>query len=246
MSENKIQPYLVPLSIIVAGAFIAGGIYLSGGISGAGQTAQVGDIQQAKLPTVRKVEASRDHIRGDINAKIVIVEYSDLQCPFCSQFHATMKQVIDKYGANKQVAWVYRNFPLSSIHPEARPAAIAAECVAKLKGNDTFWNFADAIFLDQNNIGSAMFTKLAQTAGISADDFNKCIADPDIAKIIADEEQEISAQGAQGTPFSVVFKDKKAIGVIPGALPYAQVEVAIEQAINPGKTPAAPQVQPTN
>jgi predicted DsbA family dithiol-disulfide isomerase len=78
---------------------------------------------------------------------------------------------------------------------------------------------------------------LALAEGISASDLDKCVADPAIAKRVADDEKEIMSQGVQGTPFSVVFKDGKVIGVINGAQKYPDVETAIEQAINPTKTP---------
>jgi protein-disulfide isomerase len=142
-----------------------------------------------------------------------------------------MKQVIDKYGANKQVAWVYRHFPLDSLHPEARPAAIASECIAKAKGNDAFWRFADATFANQAGMNEAFYESFAGQEGISAADFQKCITDPATAQLVAEDEQEVLSQGAQGTPFSVVFKEGKVVGVIPGALPYAQVEASIEASL---------------
>lgn len=87
---------------------------------------------------------SADHIFGNPNAGVKIVEFSDLQCPFCARFHPTLKQIIQEYDG--QVAWVYRHFPLASIHPSARPAAIGSECAAELGGNNAFWKFVDAVF----------------------------------------------------------------------------------------------------
>lgn len=103
----------------------------------------------AKAAAALKADAfvpvtAKDHIRGDINkAKLVLVEYSDFECPFCTRFHSTMVQVIKDY--NGQVAWVYRHYPLS-FHPTAQPAAEASECVTKVGGNDAFWKFADQAF----------------------------------------------------------------------------------------------------
>lgn len=85
-----------------------------------------------------------DHVNGDRNAKVLLVEYSDFQCPFCQRFHPTTKQVLDQYG--KDVALVYRHYPLDQIHPFARPTAEASECVAEIGGNDAFWKFTDTVF----------------------------------------------------------------------------------------------------
>jgi len=85
-----------------------------------------------------------DHIRGNKDAKITIIEYSDFACPFCSRFHGTMLQILEEY--NGQVRWVYRDFPLPQLHPNAQKVAEAAECIAAQNGEETFWNFADAYY----------------------------------------------------------------------------------------------------
>lgn len=92
--------------------------------------------------------ASTDHVRGNRNARIAMIEYSDLQCPFCKQFHPTAQRVVDEYKG--QVLWVYRHFPLDQgpnpLHPVARRAAEGSECVAELAGEDGFWKYVDAVF----------------------------------------------------------------------------------------------------
>lgn len=100
------------------------------------------DTQGTKL-SIRPPSAD-DHIIGSPTAPIVLVEYSDFQCPFCKMIHPSLKQIVSE--SNGQIAWVYRDFPLYQIHPEAENSANAAECIAALKGNDAFWKFGDAIF----------------------------------------------------------------------------------------------------
>jgi protein-disulfide isomerase len=94
---------------------------------------------------VAPIDASKDHIRGNENAQVAVIEYSDFQCPYCARVHPTIKQVLDTYG--DKVMWVYRQFPLpATLHPLARNAAEVSECVAELGGNDAFWQYADLVF----------------------------------------------------------------------------------------------------
>lgn len=85
-----------------------------------------------------------DHLRGNKNAKIALIEYSDFECPFCQRFHPTMLRVLNDYADD--VTWVYRHFPLDSLHPKARPFALASECAYTQKGDDAFWDMADIFF----------------------------------------------------------------------------------------------------
>lgn len=86
-----------------------------------------------------------DHIVGDINtAKIIIVEYSDFDCPFCKVFHSTMHRVVK--DSNGEVAWVYRHYPIPQLHPDAFKKAEATECAWEQGGNEAFWKYADRLF----------------------------------------------------------------------------------------------------
>lgn len=103
-----------------------------------------GEFDEWQEVDVRAVDEN-DHIRGSADASIVIVEYSDFECTFCISFHATMKGIMDKYGADNDVAWVYRHLPLEQLHPNAKTIAQASECVSELGGTDKFWEFADLV-----------------------------------------------------------------------------------------------------
>lgn len=82
-----------------------------------------------------------DHILGNPDAQIVIIEYSDLECPYCKKFGETMKEMVTESNGN--IAWVYRHWV---VHQNALPKAGASECVAKIKGNDAFWKYIDLVF----------------------------------------------------------------------------------------------------
>ena len=90
-----------------------------------------------------KAISDGDHILGNRNASVKIVEFADMECPFCKRFHVTMQQVVK--DSNGQVAWVYRHFPLDQLHSKARKEAEAVECAAEMGGNEKFWAYLDRI-----------------------------------------------------------------------------------------------------
>lgn len=97
--------------------------------------------------TVLAPVTEADHILGDVNAEVTIIEYSDLECPFCARFQETKNEIMTSYPG--KVRWVMRHFPLSDIHPHAKSYAYAAECANELGGNDAFWSMTDYIFKNQ-------------------------------------------------------------------------------------------------
>ncbi len=105
-----------------------------------------GTRENTKTPIANGMRpvTSDDHIVGNINAKIIIVEYSDLECPFCKVFHNTMHQVVEQ--SNGDVAWVYRHYPIAQLHPKAFREAEATECAWAQKGNEGFWKYIDKLF----------------------------------------------------------------------------------------------------
>jgi protein-disulfide isomerase len=107
-------------------------------------TGVTGKMSADQFATVDPVTAS-DHMRGSLEDQVFLIEYSDFECPYCKSFHPTAQRILQDYD---QVAWVYRHFPLESIHAKARPAALASECIAELGGNEAFWAFADEAFAD--------------------------------------------------------------------------------------------------
>lgn len=216
-----------PMAIIIAGLFIAIAVFIGllyspnkgGTTAGTGAAAQ-----PSKIPAATDGE----HIVGDIhNAKITLVEYSDLQCPFCSRFHPIIEKVVADYGG--KVAWVYRQFPLSQIHPEALPAAVASECVASMKGNAAFFSFINGIFVNQQRIGTSLYHEVAGKLDISAADLDACITKADSMTHIHDSFNDAVAAGGQGTPFTVILDSKgNTLGTIPGALPEDQVKQQLD------------------
>lgn len=172
-----------------------------------------------------------DHIYGNADADIFLVEYSDLECPFCQQFHTTAQQAVDEYDG--RVAWVYRHYPLG-FHPNAEPAAQASECVAELRGNAAFWDYTTALFDNQST--SLTRDGLIQNAtqlGIRESDFVECIDSNRYADKVQQHLTEGSSAGVAGTPHTFVMSaDGSLIGVINGAQPFSNVKATIDAALN--------------
>ncbi len=105
-------------------------------------TSRLAESEDIEVPAL----AADDRYLGNINADVVIIEYSDIDCPFCKRFHPTMERIAQEYGS--KIAWVYRHFPLDSLHPEARTKAEATECVAQLAGNEVFWRYLKTLVVN--------------------------------------------------------------------------------------------------
>jgi protein-disulfide isomerase len=228
----------IPIAIVLAAALIAGAIYMSNGKSSV-------PAQGIKIPTAEELAqqpqqeivvapvTEDDHIRGNPNAPIVIVEYSDFDCPFCKNFHDTMARIMDEYGPTGKVAWVYRQFPLQQLHPNAPKIAVASECVAELGGDNAFWKFADLVFGERGTNEPTNINRIAEfaeTSGVSKDEFELCYSSGKYDEKIATAVSDAIKAGAQGTPYSILIAGDQQ-GPINGAQPYAVVKQMIDTVI---------------
>lgn len=170
----------------------------------------------------------KDHVKGDKNAVITMIEYSDFQCPYCKSFHTTAQQVLKEYAT--KVKWVFRHFPLEQIHPNARPAALASECVNKLGGNDAFWKFTDLVFADQNST-LADLPGTAAKAGVNRAAVKTCIDKKEYEAVVDSDYQGGSGAGIRGTPGGFIINKKGEAWSIPGAIPYESLKTMIEEAL---------------
>ena len=236
--EDK-SVFTVPMAIVVAGIFVAGAIIISGKSNGANQ-ANTADGQPAR-PTpsapkeikLRDVSAS-DHIQGDLNAKVKIVEYSDMECPFCKMFHETMIKIVADYEKTGDVAWVYRHFPIDSLHSKARKEAEATECAYEQGGNEGFWKYLDRVMEvtpSNNRLDLAELKTIATYVGLDAIKLQKCLDSGKYEKKVQADVDDATSAGARGTPYSVVIDVNGRKTSIDGALPYEDVKQAIDLAL---------------
>lgn len=163
-----------------------------------------------------------DHIRGDFDAPVTIVEYSDFQCPYCFRFGQTMEQIMEEYP--NDVRWVYRHFPLSSSHPYAQKAAEASECAAD---QNKFWQYHDQLFSNQSQISPSFLPKIAQTLDLDMDQFSQCLDSGKYSAKVKADYQEGLGLGVEGTPGN--FINGEPIG---GALPYEQIKEMIDNLLS--------------
>ncbi|OGZ34887.1 MAG: hypothetical protein A3A94_03140 [Candidatus Portnoybacteria bacterium RIFCSPLOWO2_01_FULL_43_11] len=185
------------------------------------------------IKNVRPID-SKDHIRGNPDALVKIVEFSDTECPFCKSFHPTMQQMIEEYGKDGRVAWVYRHFPLVQIHPKAVKEAEATECANELGGNNKFWEYVDKIYEitpGNNQLDPKILPRIAKDIGLDEQKFNECLESGEYEELILNDVEDAINSGGRGTPFSIVIAPNGEKFELSGAKPYASVKAVIESAL---------------
>ncbi len=134
-------------------------------------------------------------VKGDPKAPVIIVEFSDFQCPYCKTAQTTLKNILTKY--NGRVKLAYRDFPLREIHPQAQTAAEAARCAGE---QGKFWEFHDALFADQSNQKEADLAAHARTLGLDEKSFQSCLGSGKYTPKVEEDLQDGSRVGITGTP----------------------------------------------
>lgn len=182
--------------------------------------------QAGKVPGI----SDSDYVLGNRDAQIVLITYSDLECPFCERFHPTGKQAVDEYG--DKVAWVYRHFPLETIHPRALPGAVASECVGKETGSEGFWKFIDMVFTDQTKyLTDAGLREVAIASGATGDSFDSCFSNNEFEGKVREMATKASEAGVTGTPANYIINKNGDTWLVPGAVPFESLKATIDEAL---------------
>jgi protein-disulfide isomerase len=180
-------------------------------------------IQQPSQPTeITRLEVSVDDdaVKGDSDAPVTIIEFSDFECPFCTRFYQnTLSQIDEKYIKTGKVKFVYRDFPLN-IHANAQKAGEAAECAGE---QGKFWEMHDKLFDDGVSGGVDSFKQYASDLGLDTTKFNECLDSDKMASEVQKDFSDGSAAGVSGTPAFFIN------GIfISGAQPFEAFEQVIE------------------
>ncbi len=188
------------------------------------------DAPSAPQPAGKVKPVSKDdYVRGPKNADVTVVEYSDLECPFCKRFHPTVQQLMKEYDG--KVAWVYRHFPLS-FHANAQKEAEGAECAGELGGSDKYWKYIDTLTerTTSNGTGFALdqLVPLAKELGLNEGKFKQCLESGKHAKRIQQDIADGQTAGVDGTPGTILVRKDGKSRLVPGAVPYEELKSTYE------------------
>ena len=210
-------------------------------ILGAAQKAAIQSpqpVQQPKQPSAPQrilVSLDDDPVKGNPDAPITIVEFSDFQCPFCKRFHETTLPLIqENYIDTGKVKFVYRDFPIESIHPNgAIPAAVASECADE---QGKFWQYHDKIFQTQGNWERLAaedvvneFKSYAKELGLNTNQFNECLISGKYLDEVNKDYQDAVLYGVTGTPGFFIGNEKSGYIMVSGAQPYSTFQQVLDQ-----------------
>jgi len=180
-----------------------------------------------------KISIDDDPVIGDPNAPITIIEFSDFQCPFCARFHTqTLPLILDEYIQEGKVKLVFRDFPIQSIHPNALPASVAAECAHE---QGKFKEMHDALFENQNEWNKletvdalAMFSQYATEMKLEQQVFDACLTSGKYIEEIRNDLDNGRNYGVSGTPGFFVGNDQIGYVELKGAQPFESFKKIID------------------
>jgi len=188
---------------------------------------------QLSTPSVFQVSLDDDPVKGNPNAPVTVVEFSDFQCPFCSRFFTqTLPALEENYINTGKIKLVYKDLPLDNLHPNARPAHIAAECADE---QGKFWEYHDVLFENQgqwNRLSSAdlssQLNQYATSMGLNSASFDSCLSSQSMADEVNADYLQALQYGATGTPTFFIGNEKDGFIKLVGAQPYAAFQAVID------------------
>lgn len=171
-----------------------------------------------------------DHILGNPNANIIIVEYSDTECPYCKNFHLTMNNIIKENRDN--IAWVYKHYPIVQLHTKAFREALATECAFEQGGNEMFWKYINKLFEitpSNDKLEDIELYNIAKYLNLNMTSFESCLSEEKFKEKIENDINDGKIMGVEGTPTSFILKNGKIVDIIQGAQPFNVVQDKINQ-----------------
>jgi protein-disulfide isomerase len=185
-----------------------------------------------------KISIGGRPIRGDENARVVLIEFSDYQCPYCGLFYRdTLPQLEQEYVKAGKIRYVFNHLPLEEIHGFAFKAAQATECAGE---QGKFWELHNRLFADQKALSPGDLTRQASAVGLDMAKFNQCLAGPKSSAVVRASLQEAENLGIEGTPAFVIAvidtknprdPNIKIVAMLGGAQPFPAFKQALDKAL---------------
>ncbi|MEW6748294.1 MAG: DsbA family protein [Candidatus Micrarchaeota archaeon] len=164
-----------------------------------------------------------DHVKGDMNAPVTMVEFSDFECPFCGRYYEdTYKRINEEYIATGKVRYAFRDYPLG-FHPYAQNAAEAAQCAGD---QGRYWEMHDKLFENQDALSVSDLRRYSAELGLDTSMFDQCLDSGKYSQEVQADKRAGDAAGVSGTP-TFFINGKKLVG----AVSYETFEFAIEEAL---------------
>jgi len=228
MQNLKLLQILIGVTLIVGLLNLYGTFniqsQLDGGVAPTVGAAAPSPTQPSAPAAKVDVSVDDDPFKGDADAPITIIEFSDFECPFCGRFYSqTLGELEEKYVKTGKAKIVFRDFPLS-FHPKAQKASEASECA---DDQGKFWEMHDMIFENQNSIGITDLKGYAADLGLDTATFDSCLDSGKHEAEVQADFRDGSAAGVSGTPSFFVNGVK-----LVGAQPFAAFEQVIEAELN--------------
>lgn len=217
------------LILVIISVFTGGFGFGSNSGSGTGNAIAPSQPSAPTQPSQVTASADDDPFLGNADADVTLIEFSDYQCPFCGRFWSqSLPEIKSQYVDTGKVKFVYRDFPLDSIHPMATPAAIAAECVREQGGDNAYFDYHDRIFTEgAQSLSDANLKQWAQDLGFN---INTCLDTQEFLDEVRKDLADAQAAGGRGTPYFVII-DKDGNGIpLSGAQPFSAFDSALKAA----------------
>ena len=223
MKVRSLIDLVASLAMIVAAGVI---VWNSGGL----RPTRASDPSATPVLPVAPIDIAGIHSRGNSGADVVLLEYSDFECPYCGEAARTTVRELSDYFDSGKVLLLYQHLPLESIHPRALPAAVAAECADK---QGQFWGMHDALFADQKALDDASLAAKAHDLGLDDRVFGACQKDPSVPAGVRRRAEEVRKLGVNSTPTMFVGTRAggslvKLVGQFPGVRAVPQIRQMLD------------------
>ncbi len=218
--------WVLPVAIVSAGIIVALAVYF----------VRMNDLVNNVIgdPSIIRPVTPLDHLVGNPTAPVIVVEYGDLDSEYTKKFNGIMAQIMTEYAESGKVAWVYRHFPVISLHPNAARHASASECVSSIAGPESFWRFIDALQAQApgtNQFDPSDYGLLIAGLNVPSEAFNDCLSKGTFENRIQDDYSNALLAGATGAPYLVLMIQGQPPITVNGALPYVSMKKVLEEAL---------------